>query len=290
MTDHKLSSFIFVVRPHTPYTIVGHMGRAIQQCFLTLLDPFNPGLAAQLHDGTTGARPYTVTGLFRLGKTQAVHGPIAADERVWFRISALTNGVSDALQTIAATQTGASVEIDHFRWTLETIDASSGLWAQQSTYQMLIAEHAAARPRSELRLTFDTPTGFHTKGSTVPFPLPALLFESLIMRWNAFSPVLLPELLHPFVDQHVSIHAFEGTARSILQKNGHSEVGFIGDMTYTMIRRNPTLHKVDPMLSRQLEVQYTPLAQAVNMLADFALFSGAGIKTASGMGLMRRIR
>ena len=290
LPDQRIGSFAFTVRAHYPHAVMGHMGRAVQQCFLALVDQFNPTLAAEFHDGTTGTRPYTVSGLFWLGKTQTVRGAVAADERVWFRISALNDAVLAILQTIAMTQTNAVIEIDNTAWTVENIDASSGAWAQQSSYMMLLTEHAATRPQSELRLAFDSPTGFHTKGSTVPFPLPALLFESLITRRNAFSPVVLPELLHEFAEQNISIHAFEGATRSILQKNGHPEVGFTGDVTYTLIRRNPTLHKLNLELSRQLEAQYTPLAQAVNLLTDFARFSGVGIKTASGMGVTRRIR
>ncbi len=290
LPDQRIGSFVFTVQAQRPHTITAHMGRAVQQCLFTLINRFDPSLATQLHHGTTGTRPYTVSGLFPMGKSQAARDAVAADERLWFRISALTDTVSDALQTIASTQIGTNIEIDNAHWTLENVDATSGGWACQSSYMMLIAEHAASRPQAELRLAFDAPTGFHSKGSTVPFPMPALLFESLIARWSAFSPIILPELLHPFVDQNVSIHAFDGATRSILQKNGHPEIGFVGTVTYRLIQRNPTLRNVDPELSHQLETQYTPLAQAVNMLADFALFSGVGIKTASGMGLTRRIR
>jgi len=290
LPDQHIGSFVFVLRAHHSHAVSNHMGRAVQQCFLKMIADFDPALAEQFHDGTTGVRPYTVSGLFRLGKTQIVRGAIAAEEQVWFRITALNDTAFDALKTLANTRVDTPVEIDNATWTLETVDASSGGWAQQSSYMLLLTEHAATRPAFEIRLTFDAPTGFHTKGATVPFPMPTLLFESLMTRWSAFSPIVLPELLHPFVDQHLSIRAFEGATRSILQKNGHPEIGFVGEVTYALVRRNPTLHKVDPRLSRQLEAQYTPLAQAINLLAAFALFSGVGIKTASGMGVTRLMR
>ena len=153
---------------------------------------------------------------------------------------------------------------------------------------MLAAQHLTLRPHSELHLMFNSPTGFHSKGSTIPFPLPALLFESLIARWKAFSPIALPDLLDEFVEQQVLIQAFRGATHVVAHKGGHAERGFVGAITYRLVQQNPSLHKLNPKLSKDLESAYTPLALTVNMLADYAFFSGAGFKTASGMGMLYR--
>ncbi len=287
MADQRLKSFAFTLRAAQRLTITAHMGRALQQFVLKAISRVDQAFAEQIHEGTTGVRPYTVSALFCPDSLRPVSGPIAPGDAVWFRVSALTDAVCTALEGY---QHGAGrIELDNADWQIEPGENGLGKWRQEATYLGLVARYQRARPAQNLYLRFMTPTGFHSKGNTVPVPLPSLVFESLIARWNAFSPLPMPDLLYSFVDQHVAIESFRGATHKLILKHGHAEIGFVGDVNYRIARRNRTLDNVDPTLANVLETNAPALTGAINTLADFAFYGGVGIKSAVGMGMVRRI-
>ncbi len=289
MVNQRLKSFAFTLRAIQRLTITAHMGRALQQLVLKAIGRVDRAGAEQIHEGTTSVRSYTVSALFSLNSMRPVSGPIAPGDAVWFRVSALTDATCIALERYQQEYGTGRVELDNADWQIEPIESGSGGWSGEATYLNLAARYQSVRPAQSLGLRFMTPTGFHSKGNTVPVPLPSLVFESLIGRWNAFSPLPMPDLLYPFVDQHVTIGSFRGETCKVILKHGHVEIGFVGEVNYHIVRRNRTLDNVDPVLANVLEANARDLTGAINTLADFAFYSSVGIKSAVGMGMVRRI-
>ena len=111
------------------------------------------------------------------------------------RITGLTPPISAALQVGLLEQRPQQWELDRHRFAVVDVicDAATNDWTGQTSYEHLAARHLLASeqlPRT-VELEFASPTAFHSKGATMPVPLPELVFGSLVDRWNAFSPITL---------------------------------------------------------------------------------------------------
>ena len=138
---------------------------------------------------------------------------------------------------------------------------------RQSAYEDLAdrAFHGAQSPRRG-RLRFLTATSFRQNGRYRILPDAALLFGSLLRRWNAFSPVV--KLEEDGLEEILA--AASSWARYHLRSRffsleGQKINGFSGDWELRF-------HGTD--MERRL----------MALLFFFAPFSGVGIKTALGMG------
>jgi len=98
-----------------------------------------------------------------------------------------------------------------------------------------------------------------------------LVFGSLTERWNAFSSVALDPDVRGFAEERVAISRYELESRPVRQKGGALRIGGVGQVTYLA-----------------LDADRYALA-ALNILADFALYSGVGVQTGTGMGQCRRV-
>ena len=102
-------------------------------------------------------------------------------------------------------------------------------------------------------------------------PLPNLVFGSLVDRWNTFSPVTLNPEVRRFAEEMVALSNYHLESAVVLQKGGAPLIGGIGRATYTALGGDRYWLAI------------------MQMLADFALYSGVGVKTTIGMGQVRRV-
>lgn len=112
----------------------------------------------------------------------------------------------------------------------------------------------------EITLKFLSPTSFKQKQEIQSFPLPELVFGSLLRRWNFFAP---PELRFPFIEWKSVVSGYE-LQTCALKLETSTEIGAKGWVRYRF--RDPEQAKI-----------------AV-ILANFASFAGVGRKTTMGMG------
>jgi CRISPR-associated endoribonuclease Cas6 len=117
--------------------------------------------------------------------------------------------------------------------------------------------------QKEVSLQFLSPTSFKQSQVIQPFPLPELVFGSLLRRWNAFAPV---EFQFSPVEWRGMTSAFELKTQVLKMKAG-AEIGATGWVRYEFPDSNQ--------------------AQIAATLAHFASFAGVGRKTAMGMGHVR---
>jgi CRISPR-associated endoribonuclease Cas6 len=118
--------------------------------------------------------------------------------------------------------------------------------------------------QQEISLQFISPTSFKQSQIIQPFPLPELVFNSLLRRWNAFAP---DTLKLPAMEWQGMTTACEIRTKTLKIKANH-EIGSIGWVRY----RFPVEQ-----------------AQIATTLAYFAEFAGVGRKTAMGMGQVRLV-
>jgi CRISPR-associated endoribonuclease Cas6 len=274
-----LISILLTLTPESPATLPADLGRAVQAETLARLGQVDPALAAALHAGD-GPKPLTCSGLVAAEPADEPRRPadsVAArpGSRYFVRLTGLVEPVSQALFV-------GLVEQPPSRWTLhgvpfrvlETIcDSARDAWTGQTSYEELAAAalpHADRLPRA-LTLEFVSPTAFKSQEMQMPLPLPGLVFGSLVERWNAFSAVALDPDLRRFANERVAISRYRLESWPMPTKNGALRIGGVGQVTYTA-----------------LDADRYALA-ALNILADFARYSGVGVQTATGMGQCRRV-
>jgi CRISPR-associated endoribonuclease Cas6 len=109
-------------------------------------------------------------------------------------------------------------------------------------------------------LEFLTPTSFKQGKNIQPFPLPEVVFNGLLRRWNIFAP---EKLQFSSIEWNGVVSAYELKTYAMKMEGG-AEIGAEGLIRY---RFND---------SEQAKIATT--------LAHFACFAGIGRKTAMGMG------
>ncbi|MHA2621495.1 MAG: CRISPR-associated endoribonuclease Cas6 [bacterium JZ-2024 1] len=142
-------------------------------------------------------------------------------------------------------------------------------WSQRKSFSQIYED---ANPEHAFTLQFATPTTFRQGDLDLPLPVPKLIFQGLLTRWNAFSGIPFPEDLVEVFERFVAIQ--EHSLKTLPFNDGRVIIpGFVGKVTFKIIGKLPseTLHQI-------------------NCLADFAFYAGVGRKTTHGMGLTRKIR
>jgi CRISPR-associated endoribonuclease Cas6 len=104
-----------------------------------------------------------------------------------------------------------------------------------------------------------------------PFPSPAMLFGSLAAAWNEHLPMSLDkQAIRAYAEETVVVGLYRLESR-MFRYWGQPQIGATGVITYLLQDR-----------------QNQELGRALNLLADFAFYSGVGYKTTMGMGQVRR--
>lgn len=252
-----------------------HLGRANYAEMLRVLGHAKAGLDDTLHD-LAGMKPMTCSGL--LGKVERQHGQawLRAGEIYRVRVTGLSEVVSAALVKGLLDQRPLTWTLAGHPFAVEEIlcDATRDAWSGHTTYEELAEAHllaSHAMPQlQKATLTFESPTAFKSNEMQMPLPLPNLVFGNLIDRWNAFSTVTLNPGMRELCEVAVEVSRFDLASVLMEQKNKALRVGAIGQVTYTALHRDR---------------YWLGLFQ---MLADFALYSGVGVQTSTGMGQVRR--
>ena len=129
---------------------------------------------------------------------------------------------------------------------------------------------------------FSSPTTFRSGGRFLPFPLPELIFGSLLDRWQTFAPIALHPEVRRFAEEAVVLSQYKLRTRSMPYKQGSKkqddqgqrggwQIGFTGRVVYTVM--NPDRYWLN----------------VLHLLATFAFYSGVGYQTGTGLGQVRLV-
>lgn len=269
-----LISIVLTLESDSPVTLPSHVGRANYAATLALISRGDPALGERIH-ASDGPTPLTCSSILNArGNREGL--PILPGQPYYLRVTGLTPVVSQALADGLLVEPPATWELDHhpLRLVSASADPAQDGWAGQSSYESLAARQMlqSAEPERSATLDFASPTAFKSGGLQVPIPLPDLVFGSLVERWNAFSPVVLNPEVRRFGAEMVAISRYRLESRPVAQKNKGLRIGGQGQVTYTALSRDRYWLGV------------------LQMLADFALYSGVGVQTATGMGQVRRVK
>lgn len=236
---HVLEISLFASAPLPPT-----LGRAIHAQCLHWIGTADAELAEQLHNAE--ALPMTL-----------VVKPGASRTQLCLRIGLLQPGLlapllwgmsqdmgGDIVVTKIPCRLGKSVEIKH-----------------STTFEAL----TQVPSQKMIQLELMSPTSFKQSQTIQPFPLPELVFSSLLRRWNTFAP---ENLKFPAIEWQGRTAAYELKTIALKMKSD-LELGAKGWVRY--------------------EFPNQEQAQIATILAHFAAFAGVGRKTGMGMGQARII-
>lgn len=271
-----LTSLVLTLATDKQVRLPSHLGRANYSATLERLATFDAKLDGEIHD-MEGIKPLTCSSLFGNIEYRDREALYRTGELYWLRITGLNQQVSEALLNAFWEQKPACWKLagHPFQVVNAFCHPQRHPWSGSTTYEALAERHLLGQPTvkrmNEVTLEFASPTAFKSKELQVPLPLPNLVFGSLVDRWNRFSTVELSEQVRAFGEMAVEINVFDLRSVPVEQKNKSVRVGAMGTVRYRA----------------QYEDRYW--LGLYQLLADFALYSGVGVQTATGMGQVRRI-
>ena len=246
------------------------VGRAVHGFWFNLWREVNPELAARLHE-ENDAPSFTLSPLMDLPRPRDGHIQIQKEHPAWFRVVALTEPLSEALNNSWLPALPDEIELAGMHWgvTGHTTDPAEHPWAGEISYSKLASQRLFGKETPKTwQLRFVTPTTFHGTAGHLPFPLPDSLVKSWLRRWNAFAPIALPEDLPDLVRNGVVVSAYR--LKTIPVRHGKRLiVGCAGREKLYAASLHPAMRA------------------ALNVLAHYAFYCGSGAKTTQGMGMTR---
>ncbi len=268
-----LVSIVMTVETETERLLPRALGRAHYAAILQRLEAVAPELVAAMHD-SDGPKPLTCSDILN-ARSNRDGTRLELGSAYYLRVTGLTESVSRALLQALVEEPPTAVELDYhpLQVTASTVDEAQHGWAGSTTYESLAASQmlrSGSIPK-QVTMQFASPTAFKQAGRQMPVPLPDLVFGSLVERWNAFSPLALSPEMRRFGAEMLALTRYRLQSRPVAQKNGALRIGGVGTASY-----------------RALGGDRYWLA-AMQMLAEFARYSGIGAQTATGMGQARRI-
>lgn len=307
----RLYALFLVVRPLAKEkigTLMPFPGELVHAAFLSWLRKEAPEVATWLHSGNK-RRLFTCSSLhfaqpmqpLLRAERENIHLPLDPNKTYTLRLTLLLGELFplfySALMQFKASQgstaTPSFIRLGKQLFVLENIlltnDDATG-WTGFTSLTNLVEKARALSFGREpaLTLEFASLTTFNIGNAQsnygnygVLFPLPHLVFQSLLKRWDDIVPSELAELIDPEFIQHyleedgiIAIdHALTGHA---VHFTTHLQRGFLGTCTY-QLRGTDKTSTSSPLT----------LWQQIYILAQLAFYCGIGYKTAMGMGQAR---
>lgn len=253
---------------------VGEYGHA---AFFHLIREVAPDFARALHDA--GKRqPFTVSPLWGEMRRKGREWRVATGAECWMRFTILdpTLYASFSRYFADARFCPVTLNLGEVCLAVEVVETQQGVWSGYTTFEQLL-EGASADPVIPLR--FHTLTAFHLGeregvGSRIAmFPEPALVFESLLAKWNTFAPIRIdPGSLRELLSEYGVLVNRYRLESGVWRFRHHPQQGFTGYCVYEAKGAGPEERRI------------------LNALADFAFYAGVGHHTTMGMGQCRRMR
>lgn len=261
-----LLSVVVKVRAQVEATLPPHTGRMIYNIWLRWLDARDPVLAKHWHD-SQGLKPYTCSTLICPNSRTMQCG-----DEAWFRITTLEKGVTSILYDYLERPPHAIIIGETAFDVLSiTADPQHHSWAGSKTYEDIAAPHllTGSNPERRLKLEFAAPVVFNQHEMNMPFPLPELVFGSLLDKWNAFSPISIRQDIREFCSSSLGVSHFNLHSRRVQMLEQNHPIGGKGDVQYVVTRYDRYWMSI------------------IQLLADYAFYAGVGRFTALGLGQAR---
>lgn len=278
MSSERLISAVFVLKYAKRFSSdKRYFGRAAHKIALGLISQVSMELANEFHN-FDGIMPITISDLFQSDK-----------DFHWIRITGLRPDIVHALEEVTRIP-----NINFDGWRVHYALTHMHDWSGEIKVADLIKREWQAH--KHIKIQFETASSVKSKGLYRPMPHTDLIFKSLYERWQALIETPLPyfperEVFETFLNYSVSIRDYQIQACQIQMKQTPLQA-FKGKVQYTIEKPTRALKRAakrDEAQAQTVLDHYDDLTCFVNLLSAFGFYSAVGIKTAQGMGMMRRI-
>lgn len=263
--------------------VPGYLGRATHAWLLSQVKRHDAQLSEALHTPNQ-ERPFTVSDIWGAGIRRDGNERILAPRQpMYLRVTSFSARLTDLLvhQVLPAlpadlTLGPATFHIDGvYLAPSQLADEKLQVWVGQTTFEELVARYTLQPHLSrKVRLLFASPTVFRSNKAYLPIPLPRLVFESLVRKWNTFSTILVHEAVNRYAEEAMVISRYRLRTETIRwgdESSGGVVPGFVGSCTFT---------------ARHYDRYWMGL---IHLLAAFARYAGVGRNTAMGLGQTRLV-
>jgi CRISPR-associated endoribonuclease Cas6 len=271
-----LLATVITLTPAEPASVPAELGRAVHAWFLDRVERADDALAHRLHE-EAGPRPFTASNLWGTGRARDGRVTLDPQRRCWLRLTGLTAEVSGAIER-ALPAVGEDLTLAGARLRVAEIatGASEHPWAGRADYTDLVQRYTLApgpHPRG-VTLRFASPTLFRSGGRDVPLPLPPLVFDGYLRKWNTFSPLTLPDEARRYAEECVALGRFKLRSHlaSFEQGGKGAHVGFTGQVRFRFL------------------VGDAYWTRMMLLLAGYAFWAGTGYRTTVGLGQTQSVR
>lgn len=296
-THLTLYATILRLAPIADGVLPASQGRLVQGAFLDLIRSIDPGLSAALH-AENRRRPYTLSTLFGAGRSHKGRIKLQAGQILLLRFTLFGSDLFTAFSQFLLMKNeewrmkkggrGLPVlrlgKIELAITEMQTTPGSDG-WTGYTRLNDLCRRwqhdplpEAAARIRLEFAsgVMFSRSSNKKGLGRFLEFyPSPEMFFGSVEARWRE-----LTGLPSPLTNQELREYARDTIVVSNFNLRteqrhywGKPQIGGRGHITYEL-----------------RDTANRELTGFLNLLADFAFYSGVGAKTTLGMGQVRRVK
>jgi CRISPR-associated endoribonuclease Cas6 len=273
----ELVGLTLTLQPQTDLTLPTHYTTELHSWFLDQVRRKNTDLSTQLHDGQS-EKAFTIASLqgeidtpgHSLRDTRKGSLLLSAQQSYQWQITALSPPVA-AWMADWLNQLPPDMR-------LRSGDFQLGEWAiahPATTYETIWEQAATQMSKDDpsLTFTFTTPTSFRRRGNHMPLPLPDMVFQSYLRRWNHFAFIEFdPDPFLDWIDDCVIILRHHLQSAKVAAGKQGSVTGFTGSIQYKLTAK------------AQDEPEYIQLFYA---LGQFAPYCATGHKTTFGLGQTR---
>ncbi len=257
-------------------------GPAVQGMFLSLIKQVDPEVVKRLHENNR-YRPYTLSPLgigthartfrgFRLPPDTI----LSRETPCYLRVTLLEDDLFPTFARYFLSRPEPTFRLGPTEFVVTSViadPASGNSWAQYASYPDLIDQARQAPLQRQMTLHFVTPLSFSRGDIDLPLPVPRLVFQSYLKRFQEFYDFpFLPDFVER-VDSHIGISKMEKMRTGTIKTKRVMLSGFTGEVKFT--------------ISKKASEEF--VFQAA-LLAEFAFFCGTGKKTTVGMGQTIRVR
>lgn len=297
------------LRPLQYGTLMPFSGELVHGAFLRWLRAVAPDVAGWLHEGQK-RRFFTCSSLrfnrpahaLLRAEQENIHLPLNPEQTYPVRLTLLLGDLfplfHEALTRFRATPTRADashvMQLGKQRFQLEDVLVTNddpGGWTGFTSLSSLVEQAKQAKFDREATLTleFASLTTFSRGNSkegygtySALFPLPQLVFQNLLRRWEDIAPpelvgIVQRERLERYLQEDGVIVVDYTLKAHHIHLTINQMRGFLGTCTYQL--RGPD---EQPTAEAPLT-----LRQQIHFLAQLAFYTGVGYKTAMGLGQTR---
>jgi CRISPR-associated endoribonuclease Cas6 len=257
-----LTAVVLMLKPIRDSVIKVSHGESAHALALKIIGNLNPDLERDIH-ARADNKPLTVSPVWEAPRDGNMFS-LRSDKTYRWRLTGLNESVSECLLRFDSNVQPLRLDDATFKIVSFFADNDSDQNAGQSSYKNMLDYWNDIEPPKTFTLKFLSPTTFRDGSVEKPFPMPELVFGSLINTWNAHSPYELSFSKSDIKDL-ILLSNWRGETRSIILE-GQNIPCFTGKFTYQAIENISEIRRL------------------IGLLSDYAFFAGVGWQTTRGLG------